>query len=216
MDLSQQIIAGLQATTAIEAVAVIAGIISVWLERAEKIWLYPIGLVNTTLYIYLSFKGHLFGEASVNIFYTVISIYGWIHWAKKNRQDQPVLHITFSDSRDWLHQLLFFAGCYAVLFAALLWLKIYFAPGAIPWADAFAAAAAYTGMWLMARKKVESWWWWIATNLASIPLYFVKGYAFTALQFLVFFILSLMGLVAWWQKGKMNQQQQPVSGSVSI
>lgn len=205
MDLIQQIVAGLKATTAIEAIAVTAGIISVWLERAENIWLYPVGLINTILYTYISFSGHLFGEASVNIFYTVISIYGWMLWSRKSRSEQPILHITFSNRKDWVQQLLFFAGCYGLLFAALMALKIYFAPGAIPWADAFAAAAAYTGMWLMARKKVESWWWWIATNLASIPLYFVKGYAFTSVQFTVFFIMSLMGLAAWWKKGKLNR-----------
>ena len=202
----QEVAEGLQATTPIEYIAVTAGIISVWLERAEKIWLYPIGLINTVLYVYLSFKGHLFGEASVNVFYTIISIYGWILWSKKNRQAAPVLKITFSSGKEWIGQLLFLGGCYAVLFAGLTWLKQAFAPGAIPWADAFAAAAAYTGMWLMARKKLESWYWWIGTNLASIPLYYVKGYAFTSIQFLVFFIMSILGLLAWQHKAREHRQ----------
>ena len=77
-----------------------------------------------------------------------------------------------------------------------------FAPLAIPWADAFASATAYTGMWLMAKKKVESWHWWIATNFASIPLYFVKHYVFTSVYYLVLLIMAVSGLIEWQRKSK--------------
>ena len=59
------------------------------------------------------------------------------------------------------------------------------------------AATAFTGMWLMARKKVESWYWWIATNIASIPLYFVKHYVFTSVYYLVLLIMAFWGLFEW-------------------
>ena len=84
----------------------------------------------------------------------------------------------------------------------MIFLKTAFAPEAIPWADAFASATAYTGMWLMAKKKVESWIWWILTNIASIPLYFVKGYAFTSLQFLVLLVLAIAGWYSWKLKAR--------------
>lgn len=193
---------GLLATTPLEAIAVVAGIWSVWLSRAEHIWVYPVGLVNTGIYIYLFLRGQLLGEASVNIYYTVLSLWGWWLWTRKGAGAQPQLCITFSTPREWLRQLLFFSGCYVALFSSLTFLKTSFAPGAIPWADAFASAAAYTGMWLMARKKVESWWWWIITDAASIPLCFSKKYVFTSVQFVVFTILAVMGLISWWQKAK--------------
>lgn len=199
-EIFQALIQGLKATTPLEYVAVVAGIASVWLSRAENIWVYPVGLVNTVIYVYLSLHGQLFGEASVNIYYTAMSIWGWWLWARKTEMAMPELKITFSNSREWIQQLGFFALFYTGLFAALTFLQKSFAPGAIPWADAFASAAAYTGMWLMARKKVESWWWWIATDVASIPLYFVKGYVFTSFQFLVFTVLALMGLLSWRKK----------------
>ena len=78
-------------------------------------------------------------------------------------------------------QFLFFLLLFSFFATFFLsFLKKYFAPQAIPWADALASATAFTGMWLMARKKVESWYWWIATNIASIPLYFVKGFTNSA------------------------------------
>ncbi len=196
-------IRGLKATGPIEFIAVLAGIASVWFSRKENILVYPVGLVNTVFYIYLSVKGNLLGEASVNFYYSVMSIYGWILWSKKDKSNTaPVLHISFSDRKEWVQQVGFFASFYVLIFAALSWLKQSFAPEAVPWADAFASATAYTGMWLMARKKVESWIWWIATNIASIPLYFIKGYVFTSVQFLVLLILAIAGLISWQQKAK--------------
>jgi nicotinamide mononucleotide transporter len=192
---------GLLQTGWLEYIAVFAGIASVWFSRKENILVYPVGLINTCIYIYLSVHGHLYGEASVNLYYTIMSIYGWIIWSKKDTtQHRPIIQIQFSTPREWLWQLLFFSGFYIVIYSSLSWLKESFAPEAIPWADAFASATAYTGMWLMARKKVESWIWWIATNIASIPLYFIKGYVFTSVQFLVLLILAIAGLLSWRKK----------------
>jgi nicotinamide mononucleotide transporter len=194
-------IQGLRQTGWLEFIAVFAGIGSVWFSRKDNILVYPVGLINTSIYIYLSLKGNLFGEASVNFYYTVMSIYGWILWTREDQiEPDKTLQIRFSDAREWRAQLLFFGGFYLVIYAALSLLKQKFAPDAIPWADAFASATAYTGMWLMARKKVESWIWWIATNIASIPLYFVKGYVFTSVQFLILLILAIAGLLSWRQK----------------
>ena len=202
-ELYQSFYSGLLQTGPLEFIAVIAGIISVWFSRKESIWVYPTGLVNTILYVYLSIKSHLLGEASVNFYYTIMSIYGWWLWSRKDTSSgAPVLQITGNTRRDWLQQCLFFAIAYGLLLAALLWAKKAFAPEAIPFADAFASATAYTGMWCMARKKVASWYFWIATNLTSIPLYFVKGFMFTSVQFMVLLILAVAGLITWQQKAR--------------
>ncbi len=194
---------GLIQTTWIEAIAVFAGIASVWYSRKENILVYPVGIINTTFYIYLSFKGHLLGEASVNLYYTIMSIYGWYLWTRKKEDHHtPVLQITNSNQKEWLQHLGFFAAFYVVIFVALSYAKTAFAPEAIPWADALASASAYTGMWLMAKKKVESWIWWIITNVASIPLYFIKGYAFTSVQFIILLILAIAGWKTWHKKAR--------------
>jgi nicotinamide mononucleotide transporter len=193
----QEFITGIKQTTLKEFVAVVFGIASVFLSKKENIWVYPIGLVSTIIYTEISFEGNLFGEASVNIYYTIMSIYGWILWAKKDAQQHLVVHITKSTAIEWRIQLTIFAAFYIIIYISLYWLKQHFSPGAIPWADAFASATAYTGMWLMAKKKVESWIWWILTNTASIPLYFVKGYVFTSVQYVILLILAIAGLIEW-------------------
>jgi nicotinamide mononucleotide transporter len=202
---------GLLQTTWLELIAVIAGIVSVWYSRKESILVYPIGLINTTIYIYLSFKGHLLGEASVNLYYTLMSLWGWYLWTRVDPNKYTIiLQITKSNTRDWVYQVLFFLAFYFSLYFSLTYLKKEFAPEAIPWADALASAAAYTGMWLMAKKKVESWIWWIITNIASIPLYFIKGYTFTSVQFIVLLVLAIAGLKSWNDKAKNNSIKSEV------
>ena len=201
-ELYNQFLNDIKQTTFLEFVAVFAGIASVWFSRLENIWVYPTGLINTVAYVFLSFQGGLLGEASVNFYYTVMSIYGWIIWAKRNDSHEHMLQITASNKKEWMIHLVFFLGFYIAIFFSLTYLKKDFAPGAIPWADAFASATAFTGMWLMTRKKLESWYWWIATNIASIPLYFVKHYVFTSVYYIILLVMAVMGLLEWKKKIK--------------
>ena len=200
----EQFIEGMKNTTWLEYIAVFAGIASVWYSRVENILVYPVGLINTIIYVWLSVKGELLGEASVNLYYTIMSIYGWLLWTKKDKEQHAIVHVKFSDRRWGLYQLTFFAAFYITIFMSLTYLKRSFAPGAIPWADAFASATAFTGMWLMTKKKVESWYWWIATNIASIPLYFVKHYVFTSVYYLVLLIMAVWGLMEWRKRAALK------------
>jgi nicotinamide mononucleotide transporter len=205
----QKFIVGMKNTIWLEYIAVFAGIASVWFSRIENILVYPVGLINTVIYVWLSIRGDLYGEASVNLYYTVMSIYGWILWSKKDKSEHQLVHIKFSDSRWWMYQLIFFASFYIVIYFSLSYLKQSFAPGAIPWADAFASATAFTGMWLMTKKKVESWHWWIATNIVSIPLFFIKDYVFTSVYYLVLLIMALFGLREWKKRARQQKENQP-------
>jgi len=203
-EIYEQFIDQIKKTTLLEYIAVVTGIGSVWFSRIENILVYPIGLISTIIYTYISVKGDLYGEASVQVYYTIMSIYGWILWAKKDQQHHHVVVVTRSTRREVFHQLLFFSFFYVVIFFALSYLQISFAPGVIPWADAFASATAFTGMWLMAKKKVESWYWWMATNIASIPLFFVKDYMLTSVFYFVLLIIAFWGLAEWKKRAKLK------------
>ena len=204
----QEFITGMKQTGWVEYIAVFSGIISVWLSKKENILVYPVGLINTIFYVYLSFKGGLLGEASVNFYYTVMSVYGWYNWSRKDKQLQPVIHISYSSAKEKLQQLMFFTGIYVIIFYLLTKAKTNFAAGAIPWADAFASATAFTGMWLMTKKKMESWIWYMLTNLASIPLYFVKQYVFTSVYFVILLLLAVAGWTEWKSKeSKVNRKR---------
>jgi nicotinamide mononucleotide transporter len=205
-EIIQQFITDIKITTWYEYLAVFAGIISVWYSRKENVLVFPTGLVNTIIYVYLSFKGKLFGEATVNFYYTIMSIMGWYMWSKKDGNNQTtILQITKATKKEWIQHLLFFAFFYAVIYFSLTYFSDTFTKGAIPWADAFASATAFTGMWLMTKKKLESWYWWIATNIASIPLYFVKHYVFTSVYYVVLLVMAVWGLIEWVKKIEKNE-----------
>jgi nicotinamide mononucleotide transporter len=134
-----------------------------------------------------------------------MSIYGWIIWVKRNQQHEHIVTIQFSDKRWLRYQFLFFLSFYVAIFISLTYLKQSFYPNAIPWADAFASATAFTGMWLMTKKKVESWYWWIATNIASIPLYFVKHYVLTSFYYGVLLVMAVFGLIEWRKRVRKSE-----------
>src|SRR3712207_2312559 len=92
----EKFLENLRNTGWMEYTAVIAGILSVWFSRIENVLVYPVGLINTTLYVYLTTKESLYGEASVNLYYTIMSVYGWILWTKRNEKKQLILHVTYS------------------------------------------------------------------------------------------------------------------------
>jgi nicotinamide mononucleotide transporter len=199
-EIVQQFITDMGHTKWYEYLAVFSGIVSVWYSTKENILVYPTGLVSTIIYVFLSIKGNLLGEASVNFYYTIMSLLGWYWWTKKDNKHEAVLHITKSSKREWVFQLSFFVVIYCCIYFALMYYKQFFNEGPIPWADALASASAFTGMWLMTKKKVESWYWWILTNIVSIPLYFVKHYVFTSVYYVVLLVMAIFGLIAWLKK----------------
>jgi len=190
----------------LEWTAIISGIASVWFSKKEKIWVYPTGLVGTILYVYLSLKGDLYGEAFVNFYYTVMSLYGWWNWQRRDVYSQKMVKVRFSTRKEWIQQVAFFLFLFVVIYLSLVYIKNAFAPDAIPWADAFASASALTGMWYMTKKKVESWIWWMITNIASIPLYYVKGFAPTSLYYAILLILAVLGYQEWKKRAYANLQ----------
>lgn len=152
-ELTLQFVEGMKHTSLLEYIAVLFGIISVLLSRMEHVWVFPTGLVNTILYAYLCFfSWGLYAEASVNVFYTAMSVYGWYLWTRKSGNDKKMkLKISASTIKEWILATGFFALCWATLFFIL---KTY-SDSTVPLADSFAGAAAYTAMLLMAKKIGE-------------------------------------------------------------
>jgi len=190
-----QFLNDLHRTTWLEFIAVILGIASVIFSRKENILVYPVGMISTGIFIFLYITHGLYADASVNFYYTVMSIIGWVMWSKKT-DGKKTLIITGSSKKDWLYSILFFSAFWVVLYLILS----RFTDSTVPVADSFTSAAAFTGMWLMNKKKLENWIWWIITDLASVPLNVSKHLAFTGFQYSVFLVLAVMGYITWKKK----------------
>jgi nicotinamide mononucleotide transporter len=196
-EILHQFIEGIKSTSWLEFIGVITGIASVVFSRKENILVFPVGIISTVIYIYLYLTHGLYADASVNFYYTVMSIIGWFMWARKKNGNTALL-ITSSNKKNWWQAIMFFAVCWLLLFLVLKT----FTDSTVPQADSFTSAAAFTGMWLMNKKKLENWIWWIITDTVSIPLNFYKHLVFTSFQYMVFLVLATMGYITWREKIK--------------
>ena len=200
----ESFINGVYQTSWVEWIAVITGILSVWFSMKENIWVYPTGIVNVLLYVYLAFQYKLYADMGVNAYYFVMSVYGWYHWTDTNDEHKAQIPVTVNNAREWVITLALLASSFGILVFVLM----NFTDSDVPYWDATTTSFAIAGMWLMARKKLEYWVAYIVANSVSIPLYFYKGLTLTSVQFFVFTILTVMGYFAWRKSMREEQFEQ--------
>jgi len=178
----------------LEITAVIFGLLSVWFAKKNTILVFPTGLINTSIYVFLLWKWSLLGDMMINIYYFAMSIYGWYHWtrSKDGTIEFPIARITKNEKKTAL--LLFIAS---TLFVTVVYLFFNKFTGWMSYLDTFITGVFFVGMWLMAKRKIENWILWIVGDLLSIPLYFVKGYTFTSLQYILFTLIAVYGYIEW-------------------
>ncbi len=192
LNILETLLENIRNTSLIEAIAVIFGIASVWFEKKENILVYPVGLVSVILYIYITYHVQLFADMGINVFYFVMSIYGWYMWARGGKGGTP-LPISYSGVKGNLVN-----GFSVIAVFFILWfVLVNYTNSDVPVWDAMTTAFFVIGMYLMALKKIENWIAWMAGNFISIPLYAYKDLVFTSVQFSVFFIISVLGWIEW-------------------
>ena len=177
----------------IELIAVSFGIASVIFAKNENILVFPTGIISTILYIIICYKFILYGDMLINIYYTLMSLYGWYVWSFKVSGENVV--ITTSKKDDVAKSIFIFLSTIVIISC----IYVYFdrMRNMTDYLDTFTSAIFFTAMWLMANKKIEHWIFWIIGNLISIPLYFVKGLGFSSIQFTIFLILAIIGYREW-------------------
>ena len=178
----------------LEFLAFSFGIISVIYAKKENILVYPTGIICTVITVYLLYKAQYFGDMMMNIYYSLMSIYGWWNWSRI-QNDKYLLKITsFSKNDLGLTVFLFLLTItitYAVYTFNLTEIKI---PNYI---DIFTSGIFFTAMWLMANKKLESWVFWIIGDIITVPLYAYRGLGMLSLQYIIFTILAIQGYIEW-------------------
>ena len=181
-------------TTWVQWLAVALGVAEVLLARVNNIWLYPAGILGTALSILLLMEAQLFAESLLNVYYIVMSVYGWVYWVKK--RDQPPVRVTWSTKTEWIISLAISLGGWAVLYFLLR----YFTPSNVPLWDAFVSSTAWAGMWLLARRKIENWIFLNISNLFAVPLLFYKKLPMFAVLTIFLFIVACFGYFDWKRK----------------
>jgi nicotinamide mononucleotide transporter len=177
----------------LEFCAFVFGIISVFCAKKENIWVYPTGLVSTIITVYLLFIAQYFADMTINIYYSVMSIYGWILWSRK--ENAPILKITRTNFNQKKIGFLLFTLTMLVTFGIY---KYFDYEIKIPnYIDIFTSGIFFTAMWFMATKKIENWILWIIGDSIAVPLFAYRGLGMLALQYLIFTILAAFAYLEW-------------------
>ena len=181
--------------TTLEIIAVLFGFLSVWFSKQNKIWVFPTGMISTSIFVYLLLKWELLGDMMINAYYFIMSIYGWYVWTNKTNSSNQTPITSNSKTENGISILILLFSYFVLSF-----LLENYTDSDVPQWDAITTSFAFTAMWLMAKKKIENWAAWIITDLISIPLYFYKGYILTSFQFLIFLLLAIAGYISWRKK----------------
>jgi nicotinamide mononucleotide transporter len=182
-------------TTWIELFAVACGLLSVWFMKKENILVFPFGIVNVLVYVYICFTAGLYAYAGINIFYAVMSIYGWYNWVRKGAEDESL-----KISRLSRPQIFLYSALIAIFFVILRAVLVSVTDSVVPTWDALTTAIYIIGMWLLARKKIENWILWITGDVISVGLFAYEDLYFSSFQFLVFTIIAVFGFLEWRKK----------------
>lgn len=186
----------------LEIIAVFFGFLSVWFSKNNNILVFPTGMINTSIFVYLLLKWSLLGDMIINAYYFIMSIYGWYFWIKgTNNTVSPISKVSNKDIR--IVVLLFISSS---IFVSLVYTFFDKWETIVSYIDILTTAIFFAAMWLMAKRKVESWFFWIVGNIISVPLYLHKGLAFTSIQYFIFTIIAIAGYIKW--KELYNKQIQ--------
>lgn len=192
-----------------EAVAVFFGLLSVYFSIRKNIWVYPTGIISTLLFIYIMFVFGLLGDMLINVYYTIMSIYGWILWAK-NADDHVHVEVKKASKADWKTGSILFVG--SLIFVGMVYyLKPYIDNRCsmnglqlglyhLDWAnytDIVTTSLFLVGMYFMAKRNLENWLFWIVADMICVPMMFYKGLALTGLQYFIFTVMAIIGYLEW-------------------
>ena len=189
----------------IEIVAVVFGVLSVWYAHKENIWVFPLGIINVLIYIYICISARLYANAGINVVYFLTNVYGWYNWSRTN-DEQGTLQISRNTNKQNI--LWFLSAVVLYVFIVLILRTAHqddpeYLNSILPWIDGMNTSFFLCATILMTMKKLENWWFWIAGNVLSIPVYFSQGLYFTSLQYALFLVIAIMGLREWnirWRK----------------
>ncbi len=189
----------------LEIFAVFFGFLSVWFSKNNNVLVFPTGLINTSIFVYLLFKWELLGDMIINAYYFVVSIYGWYYWTRKNSNNDftPISRVNYSDKK-----IILIISILSAIFVSLMYTVFNKWGGLVSYIDILTTSIFFAGMWLMARRKIESWIFWIIGDIISTPLYLYKGLTFTSFQYFIFTFIAIAGYYKW--KSIYNRKNQIV------
>ena len=178
----------------LELFAVIMNITSVVYAKRNNILVYPTGLIGTGIFVFILLNFSLLGDTIINAYFFSMSIYGWYFWSRK--KDEVFINQVSTINRNEI-KYLFILAISSLIFIYFVYDYFDKWNNWTAYVDNITTAIFFVAMWLMARRKIESWIFWIIGDLITVPLYFYKGLTISSIQYIIFLILAVLGYISW-------------------
>jgi nicotinamide mononucleotide transporter len=178
-----------------ELIAAALGFIAIFLQIKQNVWYWLVSIVMVTMYIYIYIDAKLYADMSLQVYYLLISFYGWYMWLFGKKVNNRKTELSVSQTSNKLCIIL---GTLSVaLFFSIAWVLIHFTNSDLPYWDSFTTSLSFIATWMLARKKIENWLVWIIVDAVSVGIYVYKDLYPTAVLFLILTILAFVGYRKW-------------------
>jgi len=191
----------------IEIFGAVTGIVYVFFEIRQNIWLWPVGIVTSATYIWVFFMNKFYADMSLMVFYLIISILGWYWWAKGTGQGAGGKGQSAQGTERKNEELLvtrlklktgFILTIVLIVLYIGMWLLLTgFTDSPVPARDSFITSLSIVATWMLARKIFEHWYLWIVVNFVSAAIFLTRGLYPTVILYVVYGVMSFTGLAAW-------------------
>ena len=187
----------------LEFIAVIFGFLSVWFAKENNVLVYPAGILSTAIFVYLLIISELYGDATINGYYFLMSFYGWYFWTQK-KSGKIINQVGRTSINEKMGSIFLFVFGIIAIFLIYNYFNKWSTVSA--YIDTLTTGIFFVAMWLMSRRKIEHWTFWIVGDVLSVPLYIYKGLFLTAIQYFVFTIIAIIGYREWKKIIQKNQE----------
>lgn len=178
----------------LEAAGLLTGLLSVWWLIRQNALTWPAGIVYTMISLAVFWRVRLYADLALHVLYLGLSVYGWYYWvhgrAATAGQTLPVTRT----GRTLLGLILLI--CTAAT-AAMGWLLTRYTDAAVPYWDSATTCFSLGGLWLTARKKIESWHFWFFVDVLAGAVYIYKEIYFYSALYLVYTGMAVAGFLSW-------------------
>lgn len=177
--------------TWIEWLGTVTGFGCVYLAARQNIWNWPVSIISVISYGILFFDYQLYGDAVLQLYFLFTAIYGWYYWIKRKEEHKKPI-VSLSPGRmAWI-------ALAVVVLAALLGLFLdHFTDTNVPYIDGFCTAVSFAAQFMMTRKILQNWLLWIVVDICYVPLYIYKNLMLTAILYVLFLWIAVMGYLEW-------------------
>jgi nicotinamide mononucleotide transporter len=178
----------------IELLGAILGILYIIFSIRQNLLTWPTGILTSLLYIVVFFNSALYAAMGLQVYYVLISIYGWILWLRgKNENSKSLLPVQLVNRKLWIK----IVAVSVIIYAVILFILLNFSDSDVPFMDSLTTSLSIVATWMLAKKYIEHWIIWIFVDVVSSGLYIYKNLWPTVVLFVIYTIMAFIGFIEW-------------------